>query len=304
MPKESKPTPATNAPNGAVFARIRSLIGSRSFRPSEVAVARLALEHADEVVNLPVEQLAKRAEVSTTTVLRFCQALGFRGFKDFKIELARELGGAPALLPTALEPGSTPMEIARTVLQSEVQALRDTFELLDEAALDAAVEALARAKRIEIYGMGSSVPVVLDAYYRLLRIGLNVATPPDSHMQSVNASLLSADDVVLIVSHTGRTQEILATAKLAREAGAKVIALTSFLKSPLVDSADIALVTAVKETASRVEAMASRLAHLYIVDVLYIALAAERLDEANASLQRTQRAIDEQRADFDTLQSG
>ena len=289
------------APQNGVIARIRSLESNESLRPSEAAVAQFVLSDPDSILSLPIEVLAERVQISTTTVLRFCQALGFRGYKDFKIALAKESGGAPALLQEKIEPEDVPIQIARKVLQAEVQALSETLELLDERALDAAVDALAKADRIAIFGMGSSAPIVVDAYYRFLRIGLNVSTPPDSHMQAVNASLLRPSDVALMISHTGRTEELLTTAKTARRARATVISVTSFLHSPLLKYSDINLVTAVKETTSRVEAMASRLAHLFIVDVLYIALAMRRVERTSEALKRTQAAIDEQRSDFDTL---
>lgn len=283
-------------PSGAVLARIRGL--EKSLTRSENAVARFILAHADEIVGLSVEALAERASVSTATVMRLCRALGYSGFKEFKIALAYERGSvAGAVLEVELRPGDDPRQIMRKVVQSEIRALEETLELVDEAALEAATRALAGAGRIDIYGMGSSTPVVVDAYYRFLRIGLMVSTPPDSHMQSVSAAMLEPEDVALIVSHTGRTQEVLTAARKAKAAGATVIALTSFLRSPLLQLADIGLVTAVQETSSRVEAMASRTAHLAVVDSLYVALTMERQERSKESLARTQEAIDAQRVE-------
>jgi RpiR family carbohydrate utilization transcriptional regulator len=283
-------------PAGAVLARIRGL--ESSLTKSEGAVAQLVLSHTDEVVGMSVEALAERAGVSTATVMRLCQALGFSGFREFKIALAYEQGGArtPAL-EVEMRDGDTAAELLRKVVQSEIQALEETLDLIEESELEAAVSALAGAGRIDIYGMGSSTPVVVDAYYRFLRIGLNVSTPPDSHMQSVAAAVLKPGDVALIVSHTGRTQEVLTAARKAKEAGATVIALTSFFRSPLLRVADIELVTAVRETTSRVEAMASRTAHLAVVDALYVALTMLRDEGSMEALARTQDSIDSQRVE-------
>jgi RpiR family carbohydrate utilization transcriptional regulator len=283
-------------PAGAVLARIRGL--ESSLTKSEGAVAQLVLTHTDEVVGMSVEALAERAGVSTATVMRLCQALGFSGFREFKIALAYEQGGARApALEVQMRDGDTPAELLRKVVQSEVQALEETLDLIEASELEAAVSALAAAGRIDIYGMGSSTPVVVDAYYRFLRIGLNVSTPPDSHMQSVAAAVLRPGDVALIVSHTGRTQEVLTAARKAKEAGATVIALTSFFRSPLLQLADIDLVTAVRETTSRVEAMASRTAHLAVVDALYVALTMLRKEGSLDALARTQESIDSQRVE-------
>jgi RpiR family carbohydrate utilization transcriptional regulator len=116
-------------------------------------------------------------------------------------------------------------------------------------------------------------------------------------MQSVAAAVLKPGDVALIVSHTGRTQEVLTAARKAKEAGAKVIALTSFFRSPLLQVADVELVTAVRETTSRVEAMASRTAHLAVVDALYVALTMLRKEGSLDALARTQESIDSQRVE-------
>ncbi|MEX2535205.1 MAG: MurR/RpiR family transcriptional regulator [Trueperaceae bacterium] len=288
--------PSPGPPSGAVLARIRGL--ESSLTRSESAVAGAILADTDEIVGLSVVALADRTGVSTATVMRLCRALGFSGFREFKIALAYERGGAAAAaLEVELRLGDKPAQIMRKVVQAEIQALKETLELVDERQLDEAVAALAAAGRIEIYGMGSSTPVVVDAYYRFLRVGLRVSTPPDSHMQSVSAALLGAGDVALVVSHTGRTQEVLTAAQKAKDAGATIIALTSFFRSPLLQLANIELVTAVQETTSRVEAMSSRTAHLAIVDSLYVALSMQRQETSKKALSKTQSSIDSQRVE-------
>jgi DNA-binding MurR/RpiR family transcriptional regulator len=277
----------------AVLARIRTL--QPSLTPSEGAVAALTLAHPVEVVGLGIEDLAHRAGVSTATVLRFCQSLGFAGFKDFKIALAVESGRSPAVLTEEILASDTPFQIARKVFLADMQAIAQTLELLDQRALNQAVRALDAARRIEVYGIGSSAPIAVDAYYRLLRIGLPVSVVTDSHMQAVSASLLRKGDVAFIISHTGRTRETLSAAEKARAAGATVIALTSFQRSPITTIAHVVLLTASAETAFRVEAMASRIAHLSVIDALYVALATRRLDDALEALERTGAIIEEKR---------
>ena len=284
------------APAGSVSARIRGL--QTSLTRSETAVARLVLTDPEEVVGLSVEALAERASVSTATVMRLCRALGYSGFREFKLALAFERGrGGPALLEVELKPDDDPLQVMRKVVQSEIRALEETLGLIELPELQAATRALLDARRIDIYGMGSSTPVVVDAYYRFLRIGLPVSTPPDSHMQSVAASMLRPGDVALFVSHTGRTQELLSAAGIARESGATIVVLTSFMRSPLLEFADVQLVTAVQETASGVEAMAARTAQLAVIDSLYVALKMSRQERAQAALARTQGAIDTQRVE-------
>jgi DNA-binding MurR/RpiR family transcriptional regulator len=258
-------------------------------------VANLIVNAPADVISLGIEALARRAGVSTATVLRLCRSLGFGGYKEFKIALAVEMGRAPAVVFEDVRAGDTPMQIARKVFRADMQAISQTLGLLNERALNRAVTVLNSARRIEVYGVGSSAPIAMDAYYRFLRIGLRVVVVTDSHVQAVSAALLESGDVALVISHTGRTKATLETARLARERGAIVIALTSFLQSPIGDVANIVLVTAAAETAFRVEAMASRIAHLSLIDVLYVSIANRRLERALATLRRTNAIIEDLR---------
>lgn len=258
-------------------------------------MAREVLVSPTEVVHSNVDTLAERADMSTTTVLRFCRSLGFNGFKDFKIALASELHEARPPLSGDIRSDDTTAGIARKVFEADLEAIRETLVMLDESQLNAAVTAMAEARRIEVYGIGSSAPIALDAYYRLLRIGLTVAIVTDSHMMAVSASLLTHQDVAFIVSHTGRTTETLAAARKAKERGATIVALTSYFRTPLIDASDIPLVTATSETTFRAEAMSSRIAHLSVVDAIYVIMATRHFDSSKGILERTGKIIEEKR---------
>ena len=279
----------------AVLARARGSLPSLT--PSEAAVARFIIERPQEVVRLSVDALAKRVSVSTTTIMRLCHTLGFGGFKDLKLTLAAEVGGRVAVLPERLSATDTARSIAAKVFQADIEALKETLELLDEEILEAVISAFDGAHRIEIYGVGSSAPIAVDAYYRFLRLGLGVSVITDSHMQAVSSSLLGSEDVAFVISHTGRTAETLCAAKNAKERAAKVIGLTSFSRTPLVELADLSLITSTGETTFRIEAMASRIAHLSVIDTLYVALAIRRFDDAVENLDRTGAIIEAKRAD-------
>ncbi len=271
--------------NSAIVASARNL--QAKLPPSERAAADTLLTETDAVVAMSIGHYAERAGVSKSSVLRFCTTLGFRSYKAFKVALARELGQAAVGPLEAIGTQDTPGEIFRKVVRADVRALEETLELIREAQLAQAVDILADARKIEVYGVGLSASVALDAYSRFVRIGLNVSAITDAHMQAISASLLTPQDVVFAVSHSGRSLETLRAARYAQEAGAIVICLSSFLKSPLVELAKVALVAATGETAFRVDAMASRIAHLSVVDTLYVALANRRAEHSRALLRRT-----------------
>lgn len=295
-PKGKRPArqrPTQSFSPGATLAALRGLLPSLT--TAEAAAARTILSDPQQIAHASISDLAATANVSTASVLRMTRALGFKGFRDFRTALIGDVSQVPNPVMHEVKPGDSAIEVARKVLLADIEAMNSTLAMLDEEAFDQAVALLAKAERIEAYGIGSSAPVAADAYYRLLRLGLTVAVVTDSHMQAVSASLLTARDVALVFSHTGRTLETLTTSRIAKEAGARVVAVTSFLESPLTEYADALLVVATAESAYRVEAMASRIAHLSIVDALYVALANRMAESASRVLDRSSQIIEQKR---------
>jgi RpiR family transcriptional regulator, carbohydrate utilization regulator len=279
------------APSLGVLSRARSLYPSLSEAEQRVVGALDA--NAADLIKLPVKELARRIGVSEATVIRCCQALGYRGLRDFRLALAAETLSPHRVIHEAVHPTDDAVAIVEKVLRSDIQALADTIATLDPAALEQAAQALDRAARIEVYANGSSVPIALDAYYRLLRIGLPVTVVSDSHLQATSAAQLPAGSVAFAISHTGRTRETHRTLQLARQAGATTILLSSYRNTPIGELADIVLVTASPESALRPEAGASRVTHLALVDALSVLLATRRADAALAALVRDDAIIAE-----------
>jgi RpiR family transcriptional regulator, carbohydrate utilization regulator len=262
---------------------------------SEATVARTLLEHPTEYAGAALTAVAERAGVSTATVLRCCRAAGFVGYRDFQLALVSDMGRAPALVAGDILPDDSPMGVVRKVFAADVEAITATLALLDEATMVRAAALLDGAERIEVYGIGSSAPIAVDAYYRFLRVGARVGVVTDAHMQAVSASSLTPRDVALVISHTGRTRESVETARLVHAAGARLIVVTSFLETPVAEHADVLLVAAAAETDYRMEAMASRIAHLSLIDALYVLLAHVRGEPARQALLRTNRIIEHKR---------
>jgi RpiR family transcriptional regulator, carbohydrate utilization regulator len=267
-----------------------------SLSEAEQRVAGAILERPTEAVFLPVKELAQRVGVSEATIVRCCRSLGYSGLRELKLALAAETLTAPRhVIHETVEPGDSVLAVVRKVLRSAQEAIADTLAVLDEASIEQAVAALLSATRIEFYGIGSSMPIALDAYYRFLRLGLPVTVVTDPHMQAVSAALLPPGAVAFAISHTGRTRETLDALQKARSAGATCILLSSYAKTPLSRLADVTLVTASRETFFRTEALASRLAHLGLLDALYVAVATRCLDGAELALARTNAIIAEHR---------
>lgn len=255
---------------GSVAEMIRAASGS--LPPAEARVAQALLTRGVEVVHASVTEIALAADTGIGTVVRACQSLGFKGFQAAKIALAQDLLPLDERPQRDVTAGDSPEEVLSKLAESSGEALRRATASIQAGALAQAVDLLARARRVLCLGVGNSAPLAQDAAYRLATIGIDADAPPDVHVQHLRARLLKKADAALVVSHTGTTQETLGAARGAKEAGAAIIAITSFSPTPLTGLADVALVAGGRETRYRVEAMASRLAHLLVIDTLFTSL--------------------------------
>jgi len=253
---------------------------------AEARVARLLLEQPARAIFSSVAELAQEASTSAATVVRCAQKLGFRGFHELKSSLAEELAGsAPALAPIGAAPDPRLAALAQ-VTAAGAASVRDAAALVDAAAFDATVAALDRARRVLVVGVGSSAALCQDAGSRLTAIGLHAEAPADVHEQHVRARLLSAGDVCLALSHTGASRETLGATATAAAAGASTFAITSFATAPLTALADHALVAATRAVAAWLEPLATRLAHLALLDSLVVAVARRDEPRTRAALAR------------------
>lgn len=249
--------------------------------PSEVRVIELILANPNAVLTSSVSEVGELAGTAESTVIRACQRIGFKGFHDVKLALARDLAiqtrsDDELQRSRELGPGTPRGLIPGRVLHESAQALQDVLTTLDIDAYEAAVDALADAKRVLVAGNGTSSAPAQDIAYRLSTLGLVVQAPADAFGQHLTALGLDQRDVVLAVSHTGATRETLQPAEAGRRVGARIIAVTSYLRSPLTAVADHTLVAGGPEIGFRQEAMTSRLAHLAVLDAVFVGIALAR----------------------------
>lgn len=272
-----------------------ALIRLRGLYPSLKAalrkVADLVLAKPEVAIYASVNEVAAAAKVSEATVMRLCRILGFRGFQDFKIALARELVSPLQRLHEEVSEGDDPATIVRKVFQANIAALQDTLEVLDMGAMAEAARRMLTARSLLLIGVGTSGPIVEDAANKFFRLGLNVKAITDAHLMMMAAALLTPEDVLLAVSHSGSTRDPVDTARVAKEAGAAVICITNNSLSPLTKVADLVLVTASRETRFRQEAMASRLCQTSIIDSLYTLMAVARPETALENLRKIENVI-------------
>jgi len=277
-----------------VQARIHAHLSG--LQAAEVRVARVVLEQPNVVIYKSASEVGQLAGTSSATVIRCAQKMGFKGFHDLKLALANELavfeGGRAE---EARAPGDPRTAVLVEITRAGAESVRDAGALVDPEAFEAVVAAIADARRVLFFGVGTSAPLCQDAAYRFSAIGVLAEAPADVHVQHVQARLLSDQDVAVIVSHTGSTRETLAAAAAAREAGATTVAITSFAVSPLTERVDHTIVAGSRELALRLEAMASRLAHLALLDALLVAVAGRDESRSASALEHYTDILGEHR---------
>ena len=246
-------------------------------------------------MHMTMSELADATSSADATVFRFCHKLGFSGFQGMKQALAGDLFSPAESLSQEVNADDTPRDITRKVFQDMIDALQETQKMLDYKALELAIDIVAKTERIDAYGYGGSGNVAQDIAHRFMRFGLDVHAYSDPHLQIASASLLKPEDVVIAISHTGASIDLLKVLEMARSRGSKIILITSYLKSPATKLADVVLTGLARETSYRSEAMASRLVHLAILDCLYTGVMQRRMDDYIGNMKQVRKAIASQK---------
>ncbi len=288
---KSAPSPR---PTTTLLDRIESL--ADGLRPSEQAVARFVLRHPNLVISLSFPEIAARAGVSQPTVARFCVAAGFSGYRDFKLRLAQSLAKGIPFVHRDVAPQDSMAEVGAKVFDRGIAALVTVRNHLDPAAMERATQMLAHARRIEFYGLGNSGIVAMDAQHKFFRLGVPTVAYSDPHVHSMAASLLAKGDVVVAISGSGQTRELIRSVEIARDASAEIIAITAS-GSALAKLADVAIYADVPEDLDVYAPMTSRLVHLAMIDALSVGVALARGPELGARLKRAKQVISERRVD-------
>lgn len=242
---------------------------------AERKVARVVLVSPYRVLRKSIGLLASESGVSEPTVMRFCRMLKCTGFQDFKLQLAQDLATGAHFSETRLSVDESAPDLITKVIDSGIASLIKVRDSLPAEQVQTAIEMLASADRIEFYGLGGSGIVAQDAQHKFFRLGVPVVAYSDPTVHSVSASLLGPGCVIVAISQSGETQDIIASAELGLEAGAKVIAITA-ADSPLAQAASLCLPMNSLQDEDFYAPIKSRMAHLAIIDVLAVGVALSR----------------------------
>ena len=246
--------------------------------PAEQKVAWYFLQNLGSVFDDPIAVLAEKSGVSQVMWVRFCKALGFSGLKDMKKNLFFQLSqqrteaAAPSMDFLDTRTYSSVEDIINGVEAGSLEAVRSTAQILVPAVLEEVAAKVSKADTVRLFGVGASGLMANDLYYKLLRIDMNAVFCTDLHVQLTYITAAKPGDVAIFFSNSGNTTEILELARAARERGACVVAVTKYGQNQLSELADFVLPTSSPELQFRSGATSSRLAALFVVDVLFTTL--------------------------------
>lgn len=263
-----------------------------SLPASERKIAQYILENPESILNSTVNEIGIQSKTSGAAVIRLCKSLGLNGFQDLKVRIAADLVKPKEQGYRDIEPGESFFSIVHKTTSNSIQSIRDTEEIINYHELELAVHSLLSAQNVHLFGIGASNIIASDAQQKLLRIQKNATAFSDTHLVATLIANANKDDVVFGISYSGETQEVIKVMSLAKEQGVKTISLTKYGQSTVANLADIKLFTSYSgEAPFRSGATSSRLAQLYLIDILFLSMATVQYEQTVHSIDRTREAI-------------
>lgn len=271
-----------------------------SLSKSEKKVATTILANPQLALSENLTALARNAEVSEPTVIRFCRAVGYEGWHDFKLKLAQSLALALPGANESLAQDDLAADLVNKICSRSINTLLDLRNHLNPDAIQMALDVLARANKIEFYGQGTSGIVAIDAQHKFFRSGVPTVAYSDPHIHSIAASLLKPGDAVVAISQRGGNAALLRSVQLAHKSGADIIVLGPS-GTPLSELATVLVPIDLSFNIDPYTPISARLAHLVVIDILAVGLALRRGPEFRKKMQNAQKSLQKFDMQFDSF---
>lgn len=263
---------------------------SMSASPAEEGLIRHILNSPETAANSTIKQLSRETYTSQSTIVRLCVKIGFSGYREFR----RALSGEVEVIKRAVRDDVSEIsqsdsleEMAGKVTAMNIKSLEDTMRLMDYETLSACVSLIDRAKTVGLFGVGAGLVVARDAYMKFLRINKPCIFNDDWHNQRLQAQNLGKQDLAVLITYSGRTREVVECARILKKNECPIIAITQNDASPAAQMSTYNLYIPSNEQLLRSGAMASRMAQMNVIDILYTAYAYRRYDSFKQRLAET-----------------
>lgn len=251
----------------------------------------------DELVNKTISEMAEESDISQSTIYNFVKKIGFSGFRDFKIQLARNTSAKPkmtgVITNSLITEKDALIDIAKKVISFNQSAFESLLYFLDEVTLNNILKDMDGAKNLHFFGQGGSSVIAFDAYQKFMRTKYWCNYDSDYHIQLEKCVKLASSDVCFLFSHSGETKETITLATILKERGCKMVCVTGNPNSKLVDLSDHSMIVYTNETKFRTESLTSRILYLTIIDIIYTCVMIRSEEENSVNLQKIRKIMND-----------
>ncbi|MGM1033595.1 MAG: MurR/RpiR family transcriptional regulator [Bacillota bacterium] len=260
------------------------------FTKTEEELAHYILQRPEEVSQLTISQIAKKLHISPATITRFCQKLAFSGFNEFRHELKRfvDLRNTPKNMKNIKQ-----VDYFAKLYQDHLGIIDNTFHITTYDNIQKAVSFLTKANKIHVYGIGSSGIAAQEFKSKFFRIGLTVEAITDPHQSMMDAALSNEYSVVIGISISGTTKEVISAVKIAKKQGACILVFTGDKNSELSQLGDLTLLVTSKNSMHMGQNISPLLPLLLLFDLLYTELVAKDYKNRISIREKTLKVLTE-----------
>ena len=274
-----------------LFNKIGSL--KKSFTDSEKKILDYIQKNPEKVISMSIKELSNESNTGEATIIRFCKKIGFKGYNEFKISLISTMSKKKQKTRHKIDIlyDKNYNTISENIYNNSFNVLKDTLSLINNEVFDNCINLINTAKHIEFIGVGYSNLTAQDAKYKFLRIGKSVAAHSDSHLFKMAASISGKNDLVIGISQTGETQEVIESMKSAKARGADTIVITNNDNTEITKYADHILVNGYNDVRSETGSFSERISQLFIIELLYLGVLSKNKDKALQLKDLTIKAV-------------
>lgn len=257
----------------------------------EKRLAEYIIDNKDKVINYSTQLLAEESNTSAATVVRYAKKLGYKGFQYLKIDLAKDNSDEDFSFDNFILEDDDVDTLIKKSYVANFKTLEQTYKLLNTSKVEEAIIALCECDTIYLVGVGGSAIICEDLVHKLTRINKKVVFYQNFHILLHTLTYIRPNDVLIAISYSGETNEVLDSVKIANKYGATTIAITQFSKNNLSKIASIPLFVPTKEKEMRLGAISSRFSSFIISDLLYLGIAKEHVEDTKNKILNTRKTI-------------
>ncbi len=260
---------------------------------SDKLLIRYILENLDNIPYMQISQMAKEVGTGEATITRCVKKLGCRGFQEFKVGLAKEITVKKQnnIINSSIMQDEPALDTATKLAASYSRVIDESLKIIRSEDIEKAAKKILTAKKVYFIGVGFSGIIAIDSNYKFMRIGINSSSLDSTHIMMMMASIMQKGDLIVAISNSGETNDIINAVKIARDNGVETVSITSNENSTLSSISDLNLLYYSNESELETGSMNSKLAQYFMMDLIYTEVVKESIIESTNYKLKTTDAI-------------